>query len=269
MAQIDPTARVADGARLADDVEIGPFCLVGPDVTLEAGVRLISHVNVQGVTTLGARTQVYPFASLGTPPQSVHYKGERTSLIVGEDCVIREHATMNTGTAGGRGVTRVGNGCMLMTGAHVGHDCIVGDHVIFANSATLGGHVEVGDHVFLGGLSAVHQYCRIGAQVMVGGLSGIREDVIPFGYAIGQTANLVGLNVVGMKRRGFSKSDLHTARAAYRDLFFGAGTFSDRLANLRTRIEESTFIAALVAFIDAGGSRALCRPSRGVVQQGE
>ncbi len=269
MALIDPTARVADGARLADDVEVGPYCIVGADVTLEAGVRLLAHVNVQGDTTLGARTQVYPFASLGTPPQSVHYKGERTSLVVGEDCTIREHATMNIGTAGGRGVTRVGRGCMLMTGAHVGHDCLVGDHVIFANNATLGGHVEVGDHVFLGGLSAVHQYCRIGAQVMVGGLSGIREDVIPFGYAIGQTANLVGLNVIGMKRRGFSRADLHAARAAYRDLFFGAGTFRERLDNLRARQEESSFIAALVAFVDAGGNRALCHPSRGVVSHEE
>ncbi|WP_029006143.1 acyl-ACP--UDP-N-acetylglucosamine O-acyltransferase [Azorhizobium doebereinerae] len=266
MALIDPTARVADGARLADDVEVGPFCLVGPDVTLEAGVRLISHVNIQGVTTLGARTQVYPFASLGTPPQSVHYKGEKTTLSVGTDCQIREHVTMNTGTAGGRGATVVGNHCMLMTASHVGHDCLVGDHVIFANNATLGGHVDVGDHVFLGGLCAVHQFVRIGAQVMVGGLSGIREDVIPFGYAIGQNANLVGLNVIGMKRRGFSRSDLHAARAAYRDLFFGAGTFAERLTDLRGRVDQSPFISALVSFVDAGGNRALCHPSRGVVQ---
>ncbi len=267
MALIDPTARVADGARLADDVEVGPYCIVGPDVTLEDGVRLHAHVNVQGVTTLGARTQVYPFASLGTPPQSVHYKGEKTSLVVGTDCQIREHVTMNTGTASGRGVTRVGNNCMLMTAAHVAHDCLVGDNVIFANNATLGGHVEVGDNVFLGGLSAVHQFVRIGAQVMIGGVTGVREDVIPFGYAIGQNANLVGLNVVGMKRRGFSKSELHAARAAYRDLFFGEGTFAERLAGLRERQDASPFIKALVSFVDAGGKRALCHPSRGVVAQ--
>ncbi|MGU3494058.1 acyl-ACP--UDP-N-acetylglucosamine O-acyltransferase [Xanthobacteraceae bacterium A53D] len=266
MALIDSTARVADGARLADDVEVGPFCIVGPDVTLEAGVKLQSHVNVQGVTTIGARTQVFPFASLGTPPQSTHYKGEKTALVVGEDCSIREHVTMNTGTAGGRGTTVVGNNCMLMVGAHVGHDCRVGNNVIFANNATLGGHVDVGDHVFLGGLSAVHQFVRIGAQVMVGGLSGIREDVIPYGYAIGQNANLVGLNVVGMKRRGFTKSDLHAARAAYRELFFGKGTFAERMVELRARQEQSSFIKQLVEFVDAGGNRELCRPSRKVVQ---
>lgn len=264
MPDIDSTARVADGAILADDVVIGPFCLVGADVILEAGVRLRSHVNVEGATTIGARTQVHPFASLGGAPQSVHYKGEPTRLVIGTDCVIREHATANIGTAGGRGVTRIGNHCMLMVNAHVGHDCVVGNHVIFANNAVLGGHVEVGDHVFLGGQSAVHQFVRIGAQAMIAGVTGVREDVIPFGYALGQAARLVGLNTVGMKRRGFSRSDLHQARAAYRDLFFGADVFEERLARLRAEAQQSVFARLIVDFIDGGSNRPLCQPSRGV-----
>lgn len=265
MALIDPLARVADGARLADDVVVGPFSVVGPDVVLEAGVKLHSHVNIQGATTVGARTEIYPFASLGTPPQSVHYKGEPTQLLIGTDCVIREHATANIGTVGGGGVTRIGDQCMMMTGSHVGHDCQVGNNVIFANNAVLGGHVEVGDFVFLGGQCAVHQFTRIGAQAMISGITGVREDVIPFGYALGQAARLVGLNTIGMKRRGYSKSDLHAARAAYRELFFGEGVFEERVARLRERAETSDFARILVTFIDAGVKRPLCQPARGVV----
>ncbi|MEP9377993.1 acyl-ACP--UDP-N-acetylglucosamine O-acyltransferase [Aquabacter sp. CN5-332] len=267
MASIDQLARVADGADLAEDVVVGPFCVVGPDVKLGPGVKLHSHVNISGATTIGARTEVFPFASLGTPPQSVHYKGERTELVIGADCVIREHATANIGTASGRGVTRIGDGCMMMVGSHVGHDCIVGNHVIFANNATLGGHVEVGDHVFLGGLCAVHQFTRIGAQAMISGITGVREDVIPFGYALGQAARLVGLNTIGMKRRGFTRTDLHAARAAYRDLFFGEGVFEERLAKLRAQMETSEFARAIVTFVDAGEKRPLCRPSRGVIAE--
>lgn len=267
MPNIHPTALVDQGARLADDVEIGPFSRVGPHVELAEGVRLLSHVSVTGDTFIGARTVVYPFASLGTPPQSVHYKGEQTRLLIGEDCVIREHVTANIGTAGGRGQTRIGKGCMLMVGAHVGHDCIVGDHVAFANQATLAGHVTVGDHTFLGGLCAVHQYTRIGAQCMISGLTGVREDVIPFGNVLGQAGKLVGLNVVGMRRRGFTKAEIHEARAVYRDLFFGAGTFEARLEQVRAMTGRSSFAAQVMAFIDQDRSRALCQPSRGVVQE--
>ncbi len=267
MAKIDPTARVADGARLADDVVVGPFCIVGPDVTLAEGVRLHSHVNVQGATSIGARTQVFPFASLGTPPQSVHYKGEATALVIGADCLIREQATANIGTAGGSGTTRIGDGVMMMVGSHVGHDCVVGNHVIFANNAVLAGHVSVGDHTFLGGQCAVHQFTRIGAQCMISGLTGVREDVIPFGNVLGQAGKLVGLNVIGMKRRGYTKAQMHEARAVYRDLFFGEGTFDARLERVRAGSEGSPFATLVVAFIDADRKRALCHPSRGVIKE--
>ena len=170
---IDPTARVADGARIGDGVEIGPYCLVGPQVELKDGVRLIAHVNVAGVTTIGEATIVYPFASLGTPPQSAHYRGGATRLVIGARCELREGVTMNTGTEDGGGMTRVGDRCLFMVASHVAHDCHIGDDVTFANNAVLGGHVSVGNNTFLGGHAAVHQFARIGEGAMVGGLSGI------------------------------------------------------------------------------------------------
>lgn len=267
MPKIDPTARVENVAGLAEDVVIGPYSIVGPHVVLGTGVRLHAHVNIQGDTTIGAGTEIFPFASLGTPPQSVHYKGERTRLSIGEKCHIREHVTANIGTATGRGETRIGNGVMMMVGAHVGHDCLVGDEVMFANNATLAGHVEVGDRTFLGGLCAVHQFTRIGQQCMISGLTGVREDVIPFGNVLGQAGKLVGLNVVGMKRRGYSRAEIHEARAVYRDLFFGDDTFDERLERVREKIATSPFAAAVIAFVDADRKRPLCHPSRGVTKE--
>src|SRR5579871_3018966 len=189
---IDPTARVADGARLAENVEIGPFCVVGPDVELKSGVRLVSHVSVTGVTTIGEGTVVYPFASLGTPPQSANYRGGATRLSIGAQCQLRENVTMNIGTEDGGGLTSVGDRCFFMVGAHIAHDCHVGNGVTFANLVTLGGHVHVGDNAFLGGLAAVHQFGRVGEGVMVGGLSPVRGDVIPFGMV--SAGGLDGLN---------------------------------------------------------------------------
>src|ERR1700730_10919154 len=182
---IDPTARVADGARIGEGVEIGPYCLVGPQVELLGGVRLIAHVNVTGVTTIGEGTLVYPFSSLGTPPQSTHYRGGPTRLVIGARCEVREGVTMNTGTEAGGGVTRVGERCSFMVGSHVGHDCEVGNDVTFANNVVLGGHVTVGDFVVFGGHAAVRQFVRIGEGALVVGMSGVRADVIPFGLVQG------------------------------------------------------------------------------------
>src|SRR5580704_5151467 len=215
---IDPTARVASGARIGEGVEIGPYCLVGPQVELLSGVRLIAHVNVTGSTTIGEGTVVYPFSSLGTPPQSVHYRGGATQLVIGANCQIRESVTANTGTEDGGGMTRVGDRCFLMVGSHIGHDCQVGNDVNLANNVVLGGHVTVGDQTFLGGHVAIHQYVRIGEGVMMAGMSAARDDIIPFGFALGQTGALVGLNVVGLRRRGTSRAEMHTVRNAYRAL---------------------------------------------------
>jgi UDP-N-acetylglucosamine acyltransferase len=257
---IDPTARVADGARIGEGVEIGPYCLVGPQVELKGGVRLIAHVNVTGVTVIGESTVVYPFASLGTPPQSVHYRGGATRLVIGPHCELRESVTMNIGTEDGGGVTEVGERCFFMAGSHVGHDCRVGDGVTFANNVVLGGHVCVGDNTFFGGQVAVHQYVRVGEGVMVAGLSGVSTDIIPFGYALGQIADLVGLNAVGLERRGATRAEMHRLRRAYRALFLGEGVFADRVDLVGREFADHPSVAKIIAFIRAGGKRPLMQP---------
>lgn len=254
---IDPTARVAESARIGEGVEVGPYCIVGPGVELADNVRLMAHVHVAGVTTIGAGTVVYPFASLGTAPQSVHYRGGATRLVVGPRCELREGVTMNAGTEDGGGVTSIGEGCLFMVGSHVGHDCHVGDAVTLANNVVLGGHVAVGDNVFLGGHAAIHQYVRIGEGVMMAGLSGAAGDIIPFGFAKGHIANLVGLNVVGLRRRGATRQNLHRLRDAYRALFFGAGVFAERLDATARDFAGDPLVEKIIAFIRDGGDRRL------------
>ena len=257
---IDPTARVADGARIAASVEIGPYCLVGPRVELKSGVRLVAHVNLTGATTIGEDTVVYPFSSLGTPPQSVHYRGGDTKLVIGAACELREGVTMNTGTEDGGGITRVGDRCSFMVGSHIGHDCSVGNDVTFANNVVLGGHVSVGDYTFLGGHVAIHQYVRIGEGVMMAGMSAARDDIIPFGFALGQTGALVGLNVVGLRRRGATRADMHRLRRAYRLLFFTEGRLAERVEALQREFGDDPVVGKIVAFVRAGGKRPLMRP---------
>jgi UDP-N-acetylglucosamine acyltransferase len=252
VAKIDSTARVAGGATIGADVEIGPYCIVGPDVTIGDGCKLVANVYVAGVTAIGERTTIHPYACLGTPPQSVHYKGEKTKLFVGSDCIIREGSTLNIGTAGGRGETRLGNNCFLMTGAHVGHDSIVGNGVIFANNATLGGHAEIGDFVFLGGMCAVHQFNRVGEYAVVGGLVGVTEDIIPFGAAIGHRGALGGLNLIGLKRRGFSRDAIHRLRNAYKVLFHGEGEFKARVEETAKKYADDANVQRIVQFIRTG-----------------
>jgi UDP-N-acetylglucosamine acyltransferase len=252
MTAIDATARVATGAKIGKDVTIGPYCVLGPDVVVGDDCRLIAHVHVTGHTTIGPRTVIYPFASLGTPPQSVKYRGGPTRLIVGAECDIRECVTMNTGTEADRGLTEVGERCLFMVGSHVGHDCKVGSNVTFANNVSLGGHVMVGDNVVFGGHAAVRQFCRIGDGAMIVGLSGVRADVIPWGLASGPLADLVGLNVVGLRRRGFSKADVHRLRQAYQRMFFGAGTFRERFEQVAAETAEDKLIGQVIDFIRAG-----------------
>jgi UDP-N-acetylglucosamine acyltransferase len=256
MADIDPTARLAPGAVIGQDVTIGPYCVIGPHVVVGDGCRLVAHVHLTGHTSIGARTVIYPFASLGTPPQSVKYRGGPTRLTVGSDCDIREGVTLNTGTEDDRGHTEVGDRCFLMVGSHVGHDCKVGSDVIFANNVVLGGHVTVGDFVVFGGQAAVLQFVRIGEGAMVAGLSGVRADLIPFGFAMGQSADLIGLNIVGMRRRGVSKADIHGLRRAYEAMFFGAGTFRQRLGEVEAQSGGHPLVAKVIDFIRSG-SRAL------------
>jgi UDP-N-acetylglucosamine acyltransferase len=260
MAKIHPTAIVEPGARLAEDVVIGAYCVIGEQVSLAAGVSLKSHVVIDGRTTIGERTRIFPFASIGHETQDLKYKGEPSTLEIGHDNTIREHVTINPGTEGGGMVTRVGNHCLLMVGAHVAHDCQIGDHVILVNNATLGGHVIVEDHAILGGLSAVHQFVRIGRHAMIGGMSGVERDVIPYGQVIGDRARLNGLNIIGMQRRGFSREDIQGLRNAYQFLFSADGTFLDRVNETAERFAGIAPVDEIIAFIRADSSRAICQP---------
>ena len=260
MTTIHPTAIVADGARLGADVEVGPYCIVGGEVVLADGVRLISHVTLEGRTEIGEASVLHPCASLGGAPQHLGHKGEPTRLIVGQRNIIREHVTMNTGTVGGGGVTRVGSDGLYMTGSHVAHDCVVGDHVVFANNATLGGHVHVGDYVFMGGLAAAHQFTRIGRYSFIGGVSAVTKDIIPYGSVWGVHAHLEGLNLVGLKRRGFTREAINDLRSAYRLLFADEGTFQERLEDVANAFAGSAEVMEIVGFIRAEANRPLCLP---------
>jgi UDP-N-acetylglucosamine acyltransferase len=262
MSTIDPTARVEDGALIGEGTSIGPYCIVGPHVVIGAHCRLIAHVHVTAQTTIGDGCTIHPFVALGGPPQSLSHRDELTRLEIGQGCTIREQSTMSAGTVAGGGVTRVGDRGYFMNCSHVAHDCVVGNDVVFATSATLGGHSEVGDYVFMGGLSAVHQFGRVGSQVMVGALTGVRSDVIPFALASGQYATLAGLNLVGMKRRKFTRERLAVVRSFYQKLFHGPGVFADRLQEVRHLADTDPAIAQILAFIDAGKHRELCQPAK-------
>lgn len=260
MTAIHPTAIVEPGARLGEEVAIGPYCIVGPEVELGEGVSLTSHVVVAGRTTIGPNTRIYPFASIGHPPQDLKYKGESSQLVIGANNVIREYVTMNPGTEGGGMVTQVGNNGLFMIGAHIAHDCKIGNHVIMANNATLAGHVEVGDWAILGGLSAVHQFVRVGHHAMIGGMSGVEYDVIPYGSVMGDRARLSGLNVVGLKRRRFSREDIHALRTAYRLLFAQEGAMAERLADVEAMFGDNKPVMDIVNFIRFDSSRSMCQP---------
>ena len=260
-AAVHATAIVEDGASIGEGARIGPYCVVGPDVVLGEGVKLESHVAVSGHTTIGARSQVYSFASIGSAPQDLKFAGEITTLEIGEDNQIREHVTMNPGTEGGGGVTRVGDRCLFMVGAHVAHDCMIGSNVIIVNNAALAGHVEIGDFAVLGGLSAIHQFVRIGAHAMVGGMTGVERDVIPAGTVMGNRAHLAGLNLTGLKRRAISKEDIHALRAAYRDVFESQeGELVERAEALRDTLPASGPARDMIEFILADSSRRFCMP---------
>lgn len=259
MAEIDPTALVETGAAIDTDVEIGPYCVIGRNVAIGAGCRLVAHVHLTGHTSIGPRTVIYPFASLGTPPQSIRYRGGATRLVIGAQCQIREGVTMNTGTEDGGGVTSVGDRGFFMAGSHVAHDCTVGNDVTFANNAVLGGHVTVGDNVVLGGQVAVHQRVRIGEGSMIGGMTGVEGDVVPFALVAGNRGRLVGLNRVGLRRRGITHVEIHRLRRAYMVLFHGEGRFADRIDMIVREFEHDPVVGRIIAFIRDGGGRPLMK----------
>ena len=260
--EIHPHAVVEPGARLGAGVRIGPFCHVGPDVALGDGVELLSHVAVAGRTTIGANTRVFPFASLGHAPQDLKFKGEPSTLEIGARCMIREGVTMNPGTEAGGLLTKVGDDCAFLAYSHVAHDCIVGNSVIFSNNVMLAGHCHVGDFVIIGGGAGVHQFVRIGHHAFIGAMSGIANDVIPYGMAVGDNrqASLSGLNIVGLRRRGFANEQVHELRRAYRLLFAAEGTLKERVEDVSQEFAEHPLIHEILDFIRDGGDRAICTP---------
>ena len=259
-ATIHKSAVVEDGAVIGEGVRIGPFCHIGPHAKLGEGVELLSHVVVAGDTEIGARTRIFPFASIGHQPQDLKYKGEPVRLVIGEECLIREGVTMNPGTEGGGAETSIGARSVFLANSHVAHDCRLGEGVILSNNVMVAGHCQVGDHVIFGGGSACHQFTRIGSHAFIGGLAGVENDVIPFGIALGNRAALAGLNYVGLKRRGFSQEAIHALRRAYKQLFNGAGSLKERTEDVAAAFADQPAVQQIVAFLRAGGDRAVCTP---------
>ena len=258
-AQIHPSAHIEPGATIGAGAEVGPFSLVGADVTLAEGVVVKSHAVVTGWTDVGAGTVIFPFATVGEIPQDLKFMGERTRLIVGARCRIREGATLNTGTQGGGGITRVGDDCLLMTGAHVGHDATLGCRVILANQVAIAGHCVIGDDVIVGGLSGIHQFVRIGRGAIIGAVTMVTNDVVPFGLVQGPRGELDGLNLVGLKRRGVDRADITAMRAAYQMLAQGEGTFLDRTRRLAEET-DSSYVREMTDFILAASDRSFLTP---------
>ncbi|MEM7440349.1 MAG: acyl-ACP--UDP-N-acetylglucosamine O-acyltransferase [Pseudomonadota bacterium] len=266
---IDPTADVhrlacvEEGATIGAGCKVGPFCVIGPEVTLAAGVELKSHAVVEGWTEVGEGTVIFPFASIGHVPQDLKFAGERTRLEIGKNNRIREYVTMNPGTEGGGGVTRVGDGGLYMMGVHVGHDCLVGNNVILANNASLGGHCVVEDSVVIGALAGVHQFCRVGQGAMIGGLAAVVADVIPYGTVMGERASLEGLNLVGLKRRGLDKNEINGLRNAFKLLFTGSGSLRDRAAGLQAEYASNALVQDVCDFILDDSARHMTVPKDG------
>lgn len=260
---IHQTAIIDPKAQLGKNVKIGPFCVIGADVVLGDDVVLHSHVVIDGITHVGSGTEIFPFASIGLRPQDLKFKGEKSTLIIGKNNMIREYVTMNPGTEGDRMTTTVGDNCLFMMSSHVAHDCDVGNNVILANNATLAGHVSVGDFVIIGGLSAVRQFVRIGSYAMIGGMSGVEQDVVPFGMVMGDRAKLAGLNLVGLERRGFDKDSVKQLRLAYQDIFQkteDSGTLHDRLDQAETRYSGNDLVRSLTEFAKDKSKVGLCQP---------
>lgn len=259
---IHPSAIVDPAARIAGNVEIGPFCVIGPNVSIGAGTVLKSHVVVEGHTSIGENCHVFPFASLGHAPQDLKYAGEPSTLVIGDNNTIREYVTMNPGTKDGGMETVVGNNCLFMVSSHVAHDCRVGNNVIMANNATIAGHVVVGDHAIIGGLAAVHQFVRIGDHAIIGGMSGVENDVIPYGRVKGERAHLAGLNLIGLERRGFGKDSIRMMQRAFNQMFGEEGTLEDRLESVARDFANDDTIMRIVTFAREKTKFPLCQPAR-------
>ncbi|NNC36012.1 MAG: acyl-ACP--UDP-N-acetylglucosamine O-acyltransferase [Acidimicrobiales bacterium] len=260
---IHPSAHVDSKAQLDAGVEIGPLCVVGPNVKLEKNVKLIGHVNLAGDTTIGADCRLYPFVSMGHPPQDFKHKGGPVSIKIGERNQFRENVNIHPGTDAGKPDTIIGDDCYFMVNSHLAHEGYVGNNVVVSNGAQIGGCVTIGDNAILGGLCAIHQFTRIGQHAFIGGMATVTTDVIPYGSVVGNPAHLAGLNVIGLKRRGFDRDTIHDLRAAYRLMFAQEGTFSERIQDATDIYNNNALAMDIVAFINGRDKRSICLPPNG------
>lgn len=262
MADVHATAVIAPEADIADDVSIGPFCVIGPDVVLGQGCILHNGVTIEGRTSIGEGCELFTGSVIGKAPQILGFEDSPVSRVeIGARTIVREHATIHPGSVEQGGLTQVGADCLLMIGVHIAHDCIIGDRCVMANNVTLGGHVHIGEQVWMGGLAAVHQHCRIGEHAFIGGGAILVDNVIPFGAVIGNHAHLAGINIVGLKRRGFSRQSIQDLRSAYRMLFADEGTFAERIDDTQATYSGSEEVTRILTFIEKNTARPLCMPS--------
>jgi UDP-N-acetylglucosamine acyltransferase len=259
--RIHPSAIVHPEARLGAGTVVGPFCIVGANVVMGEDCELKSHAVVEGYTTIGPRARIFPFASVGHAPQDLKYAGEPSTLTIGSDCVIREGVTMNPGTGAGTMKTVVGDRCFFLANSHVAHDCRVGNNVVLTNNVMLAGHCKIGDFAIIGGGAGIHQYVRVGPHAFIGGMSGVENDVIPYGMVFGNRAHLAGLNIIGLRRRGFTREQIHDLRRAYRLIFAPEGTLAERVEDVAEEFAKHPTVHEILDFIREGGDRAICTPS--------
>ena len=256
---IHKTAIIDNKAKIDTNVEIGPYTVIGPNVEILEGTKIQSHVNITGFTKIGKNNKIFPFASIGNEPQDLKYKGENTKLSIGDSNTIREYTTINTGTIGGGGVTKIGNNSLLMIGVHIAHDCIIGDQVVIANSAAIAGHAEIADHVIIGGNCGVQQFTRIGKMAMIGGMTGVSRDVIPYGLSLGNRNYLDGINLIGLRRSKVSNKDIICLSNAYKEIF-KSESLNDNLSKLNGNFKENTYVQEIIEFINKDKKRPICTP---------
>ncbi len=256
---IDKTAIINSKAKVAESAEIGPYCVIGPNVEIGENVKIHSHVNISGNTLIGKGNKIYPFASIGNDPQDLKYNGEQTKLIIGDNNKIREYVTINPGTEGGGGLTKIGNNCLFMISSHVAHDCHVGNNVIIANNVPLGGHAIIEDNVVIGGNSAVQQFTRIGKMAMIGGMTGVLHDVIPYGLSTGNRNTLNGLNLIGLRRAKFDNKDILGLSEAYKEIF-ATKNLTENINKLNGVFKENPLVKNVIEFITKDKKRSICTP---------
>jgi len=256
---IDKNSIVHKNSKISDSAEIGPYVVIGPNVEIGDNVKIHSHVNISGTTQIGEKTIIYPFASIGNDPQDLKYKGEKTKLEIGKNNVIREYVTINPGTEGGGGITKIGDNCLFMISSHIAHDCKVGNNVIVANNVPLGGHVTIEDNVVIGGNSAVQQFSRIGKFAMIGGMTGVLHDVIPYGLSIGNRNYLQGLNLIGLRRAKFENKNILGLTEAYKEIF-ATKNLTENLTKLNGVFKENPLVNDVIEFITKDKKRSICTP---------